>query len=429
MWAILGGLVVGAGMGVYAQSEWGGRSELKWTIDNITAPIGKVFLRLILMTVIPIILVALPLGIGSIRDITRLGRIGLKTLLFTLVISSLAVGIGVGLVNLIKPGVGMTEAAQTALKKQYGSKAAADNVERAKKTKSAGEIIVDLVPQNVVEEAARANEKDYQGGGILGVMVFALFFGIGLALVPNEKAAPVIGLLEGLFEVLMMVISIAMWLAPLGVAALVFNATAQVGADLLSYLGKYVVVVVLGLAIHQFGVYSILLAWLVRANPLVWFGRIREVMLMAFSTASSNVTLPTSLRVAEENLGIPRHVNNFVLTVGATANQNGSALFEGVTILFLAQLLGIDLSLGQQLQVVFMSVLAGIGTAGVPGGSIPMIVIVMQSVGVPGEAIGMILGVNNILDMCRTTVNVTGDLVVASYVSRSEGHPLRLADA
>jgi DAACS family dicarboxylate/amino acid:cation (Na+ or H+) symporter len=159
-------------------------------------------------------------------------------------------------------------------------------------------------------------------------------------------------------------------------------------------------------------------------NPVVFFRKIREVMVVAFSTSSSNATLPTSLRVTEERLGVPRHISSFVLTLGSTGNQNGTALFEGVTVLFLAQFFGVDLSLGQQVQVVLMSILAGIGTAGVPGGSLPLIVLVLQSVGVPGEGIGVILGVDRILDMCRTTVNVTGDIACAAYVARSEGYEL-----
>jgi DAACS family dicarboxylate/amino acid:cation (Na+ or H+) symporter len=199
---------------------------------------------------------------------------------------------------------------------------------------------------------------------------------------------------------------------------------ARLGFDIIVVLAKYVGVVLLGLAIHQFGVYSILVRVLARMSPITFFRKIREIMIVAFSTSSSNATLPTALRVTEERLGVPREISGFVLTLGSTGNQNGTALFEGVTVLFLAQFFGVSLGVPEQIQVVLMSILAGIGTAGVPGGSLPLIVLVLQSVGVPGEGIGVILGVDRLLDMCRTTVNVTGDVAAAAYVARSEGYAL-----
>ncbi|MCM2314347.1 MAG: dicarboxylate/amino acid:cation symporter, partial [Thermoanaerobaculia bacterium] len=189
-------------------------------------------------------------------------------------------------------------------------------------------------------------------------------------------------------------------------------------------LGWYVGTVLLGLAIHMFGVYSAAVAIFSRINPLEFFRRIRTVIITAFSTSSSNATLPTAMKVSEENLGVPREINSFVLTVGATANQNGTALFEGVTVLFLAQLAGVDLTIAQQLTVLYMAILGGIGTAGVPSGSIPFVVVVLSTVGINPELIAIILGVDRLLDMCRTTLNVTGDLTVATYVARSEGYEL-----
>jgi DAACS family dicarboxylate/amino acid:cation (Na+ or H+) symporter len=215
-----------------------------------------------------------------------------------------------------------------------------------------------------------------------------------------------------------------MKLAPYAVACLLFNNVARFGLDLLAALGWFVFTVLLGLALHMFGVYSVSVKVLSRISPLEFFRRVKTVMLTAFSTSSSNATLPTALRVSEENLGVPREINSFVLTVGATANQNGTALYEGVTVLFLAQLAGVDLSLGQQLMVVYMAILGGIGTAGVPSGSIPFIIAVLATVGVNPALIAIIIGVDRILDMCRTTLNVVGDLTAATYVARSEGFPL-----
>jgi DAACS family dicarboxylate/amino acid:cation (Na+ or H+) symporter len=217
------------------------------------------------------------------------------------------------------------------------------------------------------------------------------------------------------------IITFAMALAPFAVALLVFPVATEIGLRILETLGKFMVVVILGLAFHMFVVYSIVLSVFVKMNPFVFFKKIREVMLTAFATSSSNATLPVSLKVGEENLKIPKEINRFVLTVGATANQNGTALYEGVTILFLAQVFGANLSIENQLMVILMTILAGIGTAGVPGGSLPYIAMILTMVGIPGERIALILGVDRILDMCRTVLNVTGDLVVAAYVASSEG--------
>jgi DAACS family dicarboxylate/amino acid:cation (Na+ or H+) symporter len=215
-----------------------------------------------------------------------------------------------------------------------------------------------------------------------------------------------------------------MRIAPYAVFCLLFTMTARFGFELLRSLGWFVLTVLLGLALHMFGVYSLSVWLLSRINPLEFFRRIKTVMITAFSTSSSNATLPTALRVSEENLGVPRDINSFVLTVGATANQNGTALYEGVTVLFLAQLAGVDLSLAQQLLVVYLAILGGIGTAGVPSGSIPFIIVVLAQIGVNPGLIAIILGVDRILDMCRTTLNVTGDLTIATYVARSEGFEL-----
>jgi DAACS family dicarboxylate/amino acid:cation (Na+ or H+) symporter len=220
------------------------------------------------------------------------------------------------------------------------------------------------------------------------------------------------------------IVDVMMQVAPLAVGCLLFTNVARFGIDLLAALSWFVVTVLLGLALQMFGVYSLSVRLLSRISPLEFFRRIKTVMLTAFSTSSSNATLPTALRVSEENLGVPREINSFVLTVGATANQNGTALYEGVTVLFLAQLAGVDLSLGQQLMVVYLAILGGIGTAGVPSGSIPFIILVLATVGVNPALIAVILGVDRILDMCRTTLNVVGDLTAATYVARAEGYPL-----
>jgi DAACS family dicarboxylate/amino acid:cation (Na+ or H+) symporter len=208
----------------------------------------------------------------------------------------------------------------------------------------------------------------------------------------------------------MRLLGIVLQFAPIGVACLLFTLAARLGLDVIRQLGAYVLVVVGALAVHQFIVYSLSVAWLGGMSPLRFFSAVRPAMVTAFSTASSNATLPTSLMVAEENLKLPSHVSRFVLTLGSTANQNGTALFEGVTVLFLAQFYGVDLTIAQQVTVAFICVLGGIGTAGVPAGSIPVVVMILGMIGVPAEGIGMILGVDRFLDMCRTTLNVPQDL-------------------
>jgi DAACS family dicarboxylate/amino acid:cation (Na+ or H+) symporter len=287
--------------------------------------------------------------------------------------------------------------------------------------KSGIELLVQIIPDNPVRAAA--------GGDILAVMFFSLMFGIGLTLVDTKASRTLLEAIGGLYDVTMRLIGIVIRLAPVGVAALLFTLTAQLGWEILAQLARYVGVVLLALAIHQFVVYSAAVRLFGGMSPGRFFSGISEAMLTAFSTASSNATLPTSLRVAEEKLGLPTDVSRFVLTVGATANQNGTALFEGVTVLFLAQFFGVDLTLGQQVTVVLISILGGIGTAGVPAGSIPVVAMILTTVGVPAEGIGLILGVDRLLDMCRTTLNVTGDLVVTTIVARGErGAPVAVAE-
>jgi Na+/H+-dicarboxylate symporter len=268
------------------------------------------------------------------------------------------------------------------------------------------------VPDNVIRAAA--------GNDILAVMFFALMFGIGIVLTETPGSQQLRMAIEGLFDISMTLINLVIRLAPYAVACLVFNLAAQFGWGLLARLAVYVAVVVAALAIHGIVVYGLAVRILGGMSPATFFRASQEAIVMAFSTASSNATLPTALRVAEDKLGLPRRVSRFVLTVGATANQNGTALFEGVTVLFLAQFFGVELGFGQQLLVMVICILGGIGTAGVPAGSLPVVALILGMVGVPPEGIGLILGVDRFLDMCRTTVNVTGDLAAAVVVSRGE---------
>ena len=279
-------------------------------------------------------------------------------------------------------------------------------------------VVTTIVPKNVFYSIAGENPN------MLHIMFFALIVGIAITLLPAPVSSPFVGFMEAVFEITAKIIDIVMKFAPYAVACLLFNNIALFGLDLLQSLAWFVFTVLFGLALHFFGTYSLSIYFLSKMNPLEFFKRVRTVILTAFSTSSSNATLPTALRVSEENLGVPKDINSFVLTVGATANQNGTALYEGVTVLFLAQLAGVELTVALQLMVVYLAILGGIGTAGVPSGSIPFIIGILAMIGVNPALIAIIIGVDRILDMCRTTLNVVGDITAATYVAVSEGHEL-----
>jgi dicarboxylate/amino acid:cation (Na+ or H+) symporter, DAACS family len=430
---ILIGLVAGVVAGISANAIVGGNNPtVTWVISNITEPVGQLFLRLLLMIVVPLVFSSLVVGVAGIGDVRKLGRVGLKAFAYTFVISGISVIIGLTLANTIRPGDRIAPQTAAELQQRYGSDAA-KQLEEAQKpaaTDSAMmQVVKTLIPSNPIAAIAGVPEnpsKASSGGtpNMLHLMFFALILGAAITLISPTVAAPFVRGLEALYEISAKVIDMIMKFAPFAVACLLFNNTARFGLDLLGALVWFVVTVLLGLALHMFGVYSLSVYLLSKISPLDFFRRIKTVMLTAFSTSSSNATLPTALRVSEENLGVPREINSFVLTVGATANQNGTALYEGVTVLFLAQLAGVDLTLGQQIMVAYLAILGGIGTAGVPSGSIPFIVIVLTTVGVNPALIAIILGVDRILDMCRTTLNVTGDITAATYVARSEGYEL-----
>jgi len=421
---ILFGLAVGVIAGVASNYTLGGdHPRVVWVIDNITQPIGQLFLRLLLMIVVPLVFSSLVVGVAGIGDIRKLGRVGLKSFGYCLVISAISVVIGITLANTIKPGKRIDPATSQALQQRYATDAT-KSVEDAKKASSATPkplmaVVETIVPKNPFYAIAGAENPN-----MLHLMFFALVIGIAITLIPVSVTGPFLRGLEGLYEITAKIIEMIMKFAPYAVACLLFNNTARFGLDLLQALAWFVITVLLGLALHMFGVYSLSVYFLSRLSPIDFFRRIKTVILTAFSTSSSNATLPTALRVSEENLGVPQEINSFVLTVGATANQNGTALYEGVTVLFLAQLAGVDLSLGQQLMVVYLAILGGIGTAGVPSGSIPFIIGVLVTIGVNPALIAIILGVDRILDMCRTTLNVAGDITAATYVARSEGYEL-----
>ena len=404
--ALVAGIVLGAALHSQSESPW-----INAINANLLRPVGQIFLRSIFMIVVPMVFSALVIGVYDLGRGRDLSGVAGRTLWFTVVMSTLSVVIGMLLVNALRPGESVALQDAIAAQPSAGVQAIEAN---AAARKSVADTIIELVPRNPLDSAVRALD-----GEMLPLMVFALIFGVAVSrTAPRDDQRNVLmRLLEQVFDACMKIVHYAMLLAPFAVFAIIFNTAFTFGTAVFTTLFFYVATVVGALLLHQFGVYALLLRVVARRSPLDFFRQCREVYLYAFSTASSNATLPLSLETAEQKLRLPPDIARFVLTVGATANQNGTALFEGITVLFLAQVYGLDLTLGQQVRVMLMSILAGIGTAGVPGGSLPMVMIVAQSVGIPAEGMGLVLGVDRFLDMCRTTVNVSGDLVIAALVS------------
>jgi dicarboxylate/amino acid:cation (Na+ or H+) symporter, DAACS family len=401
--SLIVGLLAGAALGLAIEHFSTDVPSLKLLVTYALEPLGKMFVRLLLMLVIPIVFSALVMGIVEL-DLRQLRRIGLRMLAYTVSVSAIAASIGLLLVNWLRPGDGFPDALRAGM--------GAAPAPTLSGSASALDLIIAIVPQNPV--AAASN------GDMIAVIFASAFFGVALAQVETPGAEALKRGIQGLLDVSMRLIELVLKLAPVGVFALMSTATARLGFDVLLQLGSYVFVVLLGLSIHMFGVYSLLLRWLAQRSPIQFFRDIRLALVTAFSTSSSSATLSTALRVADENLGLPKHVSRFVLTAGATMNQNGTALFEGVTVLFLAQAYGVELGFREQAIVMLICVLAGIGTAGVPAGSLPVIATILSLVGVPPEAVGLIIGVDRILDMSRTTVNVAGDLAAAAYVASTD---------
>ncbi len=407
-----------------------------WAASNVLRPIGQIFLRAIFMIVVPMVFSALVIGVYELGQGRGLPGVAGRTLLFTTILSSASVIVGLLLVNGIRPGDRLR------LSAALPQAASVDDIEaNAAAARPLADTLIELVPRNPLESAVRALD-----GEMLPLMVFALAFGAAISFASRRRATGAVGeaptveregtaavdgdaieagggrgvliaALDDVFEACMAIIRFVMRFAPLAVFALVCTTAITFGTTVFGALGLFVLTVVTGLLIQQFVVYALALRVALHESPLRFFARCREVYLYAFATSSSNATLPLSLQVAESRLRLPRQIARFVLTVGSTANQNGTALFEGITVVFLAQAYGVGLGPAEQLQVMVMSIVAGIGTAGVPGGSLPMILLLAQSVGVPAEGMGLILGVDRFLDMCRTTINVSGDLVIAALVS------------
>ena len=409
---ILLGLVGGAVAGILVNMTMGGSHPLVEGLNEYLAgPVGAIFLNMLFMVVIPLVFASISLGVAGLGDLKKVGRIGGKTLAFFVGSTALSVSVGLILVHLFRPGTRITSEVRTQLMQTYGD-AAASRMDAVHASDFGMQTIVNIVTRNPVRSAVELD--------LLGIIFFGIIFGAAITMIHPDRGKLMINFLESLNDVVLKIVDMAMRIAPYGVAGLIFGVTSRFGLSLLQPLAMYVTVVFLGLLIHVVVNFSVILRTVVGISPMRFFSRIRAPIITAFSTSSSNATLPTSIATAEQSLGIPPQIAGFVLPLGATMNMNGTALFEGVTVIFLAQVFGVSLSMGQQAIVMVMCVVTAIGAAGVPGGSLPLLIGVLAMFGVPGEGIALILGVDRILDMSRTTVNVTGDMVATGVIARLE---------
>jgi len=377
----------------------------------VIRPLGDAFIRLITMIVVPLVFASLVVGVTSLGDIAKLGRIGAKTIGYYLCTTAIAITIGLGLANLIRPGSRLAPEIRDRLLTDFAGEAEI-SLERVSERPSVVDTLLDVIPTNPVASLAEAS--------MLQIIFFALLFGVALIYVAPEKREPIVRVFEGINEAMIRLVHIVMRFAPIGVFALIAAIIGQYGAGILGTLVVYSGVVLAGLLVHAGVVYPSAVRLLAGMGPRWFFKGIAPAQLVAFSTSSSNATLPVTMESVEENLGVSEEVSAFVLPLGATINMDGTALYQGVATIFIAQVYGLDLGLQEQLLVVLTATLASIGAAGVPGVGMITLALVLQTVGVPVQGIALILGVDRILDMCRTAVNITGDASCAVVVASSE---------
>ena len=413
---IIIGLVLGLAYGILSSlSGWS-----SFTSDWI-APFGTIFINLLKLIAVPLVLCSLITGVASLSDLKKLSRIGGKTIAIYLVTTTIAVTLGLVLVNTMQPGNQVPEDMKIQLQETYRDKAES-RAGSAQEVKERGPLqpIVDMVPSNVFQSAT-------SNRNMLQIVFVAILMGIGLIQIPEKRSKPVLAIFEGLNDVIIKLVDIIMLMAPIGVFSLIAQTINKVAGndlgqvlELLSALGFYMLTVIIGLVVHASLTYNGILK-IYSSMPLSFFYRgIAPAQLLAFSTSSSGATLPVTMERCEDELGVSEEVSSFVLPLGATVNMDGTALYQSVAAVFIAQTLGMELTLVDQLTIVLTAVLASIGSAAVPGAGVIMLVIVLEAIGVPSAGIALILGVDRILDMMRTVVNVTGDATVAVAIASSE---------
>ena len=415
-WQIIIGLVLGLLYGIVAANNgWG-----SFTSDWI-APFGTIFMSLLKLIAVPLVLSSLITGVASLSDLKKLSRIGGRTIAIYVGTTAVAVTIGLISVNMLQPGDKVPDQMKENLQKTYQEDASV-RAGSAQKVKDRGPLqpIVDMVPSNFFSSAS-------SNRNMLQVVFVAIFVGIGLIQIPKDKGKPVLDFFEGLNDVVIKLVDFIMLMAPVGVFALIAQTINKVAGndlsqvlELLGALGYYMIAVILGLIIHAGFTYTGLLKFMTKMPLKTFYKGIAPAQLLAFSTSSSGATLPVTMECCEDELGVSEEVSSFVLPLGATINMDGTALYQAVAAVFIAQTLGMELGIGAQLTIILTAVLASIGTAAVPGAGIIMLVIILEAVGVPSEGIALILGVDRILDMMRTTINVTGDATVAVIIASIE---------
>ncbi|MFO8098438.1 MAG: dicarboxylate/amino acid:cation symporter [Salinibacter sp.] len=416
-WQIIIGLVLGLAYGVFAASAG-------WTefTSNWIAPFGTIFLNLLQLIAVPLIVASLIVGVASLGDLEKLSRIGGKTIGIYLVTTTIALVVGLGLVNTLQPGSAVPVEMQEQLQERYAGDVD-ESRELAEEARNRGPLdpLVDMVPANIFDAAS-------DNSNMLQVVFVALLFGIGLLMIPAADAEPLLAFFRSLNDLIIKVVELIMLTAPVGVFGLLADAITSIAADtpaeigsLLGALGYYSLVVVIGLGIMVFLVYPLFMKAFTKIPIPDYFRAIAPAQLVAFSTSSSGATLPVTMDVAEKNLGVSEEVSSFALPLGATINMDGTALYQAVAAVFIAQTMGMGLTVTQQLSIVLIALLASIGTAAVPSAGIVMLVVILEGIGVPSAGIALILGVDRPLDMLRTANNITGDTMVASVVASLEG--------
>ena len=416
-WQIIIGMVLGLIWGLFSSVV--GLNE--FTSDYIR-PFGDIFITLLKLIAVPLVLASLVVGVSNLNDMSQLSRMGGKTIGIYVVTTTLAITIGLGIVNVMQPGKALPEETRTTLMESYGgSVEGRDEAAQELLDRSPLDFFVDIVPENFFDAAS-------DNSNMLQVVFIAILIGIGIVKIPIQKGQVLINVFESLNDVIIKIVDLIMKTAPYGVFALMAVVIVDLAGDdlsqaltLLSALGWYTLAVVIGLFLHVMIVYSSLFKIFSKMRLRDFFKAIQPAVLLGFSTSSSAATLPVTMERVEKNLGVDEEVSSFVLPVGATINMDGTSLYQAVAAVFIAQALGMDLSIAQQLTIVLTATLASIGAAGVPGAGIIMLVIVLQTIQVPIEGIALILGVDRILDMVRTAVNVTGDAAVAVAVAHTEG--------
>lgn len=410
-WQILIGMVLGVIFAlVLSNFSWGSQFIRDWV-----KPFGNIFINVLKLIAVPLILASLIKGVSDLKDISKLSKMGLRTISLYIGTTIVAVSIGLLIVNVIKPGDSITDETRTELVQNYSAEAESAQTE-AEKQKQTGplQMLEDIVPSNIIGAAS-------DNGNMLQVIFFAVFFGIGLILIPAEKAKPVKDFFDGFNEVILKLIDLIMLAAPYGVFALLAALVVEApSADLFKALGMYAITVIIGLLLMI--MFYLLIVWVVtKRKPRFFINGISPAQLLAFSTSSSAATLPVTMERVEEHLGVEEEVSSFVLPIGATINMDGTSLYQAVAAVFIAQAFGMDLSFAAQIGIIVTATLASIGSAAVPGAGMVMLVIVLAQAGIPEAGLALIFAIDRPLDMCRTTVNVTGDAAVSMIVAKSVG--------